>query len=128
MAVDQAERRAAALGAGGDDQPAGGDGDAGPDAAGTDVVGSAAGTAGFSFVSFAAGGRHPDPAVPRDHGDRGHPGRRHRRRGGAVRNRGDGRGADRRIAAGPGLRQLGIGVAAAVVTYGLGRLFGTTIG
>jgi VIT1/CCC1 family predicted Fe2+/Mn2+ transporter len=27
-----------------------------------------------------------------------------------------------------GLRQLGIGVAAAVVTYGLGRLFGTTIG
>lgn len=29
---------------------------------------------------------------------------------------------------GRGLRQLGIGVAAAVVTYGLGRLFGTTIG
>lgn len=27
-----------------------------------------------------------------------------------------------------GLRQLGIGVAAAVVTYWLGRLFGTTIG
>ena len=27
-----------------------------------------------------------------------------------------------------GLRQLGIGVAAAVVTYGLGRLFGTIIG
>jgi vacuolar iron transporter family protein len=26
-----------------------------------------------------------------------------------------------------GLRQLGIGVAAAVVTYGLGRIFGTTI-
>jgi vacuolar iron transporter family protein len=92
MAVDQAERRAAALRAGGDDQPA----------AGTDVVGSAAGAAGFSFVSLAAGGRHPDPAVPRDHGDRGHPGRRHRRRGGAVRNRGDGRGAHRRIAAGPG--------------------------
>ena len=46
MAVDQAERRAAALRAGGDDQPAGGDGDAGPDAAGTDVVGSAAGRPG----------------------------------------------------------------------------------
>jgi VIT1/CCC1 family predicted Fe2+/Mn2+ transporter len=29
---------------------------------------------------------------------------------------------------GRGLRQLGIGVAAAVVTYGLGRLFGTIIG
>ena len=27
-----------------------------------------------------------------------------------------------------GLRQLGIGVAAALVTYGLGRLVGTTIG
>jgi vacuolar iron transporter family protein len=27
-----------------------------------------------------------------------------------------------------GLRQLGIGAAAAVVTYGLGRLVGTTIG
>jgi VIT1/CCC1 family predicted Fe2+/Mn2+ transporter len=39
MAVDQAERRAAALGAGGDDQPAGGDGDAGPDAAGTVIEG-----------------------------------------------------------------------------------------
>jgi vacuolar iron transporter family protein len=26
-----------------------------------------------------------------------------------------------------GPRQLGIGVAAAVVTYGLGRIFGTTI-
>jgi hypothetical protein len=55
MATDQVERRAAALSAGGDDPPAGEDGDAGPDAAGTDVVGSAAGAAGFSFVSFAAG-------------------------------------------------------------------------
>ena len=59
MAVDQAERRAAALRAGGDDQPAGGDGDAGTDAAGTDVVGSAVGAAGFSFVSFAAGAAIP---------------------------------------------------------------------
>jgi hypothetical protein len=48
------------------------------------------------------GGRHPDPGGSRDHGDRGHPGRRHRRGGGAVRHRGDGRGAHRRIAAGPG--------------------------
>jgi VIT1/CCC1 family predicted Fe2+/Mn2+ transporter len=64
MAVDQAERRAAALRAGGDNQPAGGDGDAGTDAAGTDVagtdvVGSAVGAAGFSFVSFAAGAAIP---------------------------------------------------------------------
>jgi vacuolar iron transporter family protein len=56
MAVDQAERRAAALGAGGDDQPAGED-DA--DAAGTDVVGSAVGAAGFSFVAFATGAAIP---------------------------------------------------------------------
>jgi VIT1/CCC1 family predicted Fe2+/Mn2+ transporter len=27
-----------------------------------------------------------------------------------------------------GLRQLGIGVAAAAVTYGLGRVFGTVVG
>ena len=128
MAVDQAERRAAALGAGGDDQPAGEDGDAGPDAAGTDVVGSAAGAAGFSFVAFAAGAAIPilpflvtteTAAIL----------------AAAIvvgvalfATGGDGRGAHRRIAAGPGLRQLGIGVAAAVVTYGLGRLFGTTIG
>ena len=46
MAVDQAERRAAALRAGGDDQPVGRDGDAGPDAGGTDVVGSAVGQPG----------------------------------------------------------------------------------
>jgi VIT1/CCC1 family predicted Fe2+/Mn2+ transporter len=63
MAVDQAERRAAALRAGGDDQPAGGDGDAGTDVAGTDVVGSAVGAAGFSFVSFAAGAAIPILAV-----------------------------------------------------------------
>jgi VIT1/CCC1 family predicted Fe2+/Mn2+ transporter len=59
MAADQAERRAAALRAGGDDQPAGGGGVAAPDAAGTDVVGSAVGAAGFSFVSFAAGAAIP---------------------------------------------------------------------
>jgi VIT1/CCC1 family predicted Fe2+/Mn2+ transporter len=96
MAAVQAERRAAALSAGGDDQPAGADGDAGPDAAGTDVVGSAGGAAGFSLVSFAAGATVGVLT------------------GGSLLRR--------------GLRQLGIGVAAAVVTYGLGRLFGTAIG
>ena len=59
MAADQAERRAAALSAGDDDQPAGGDGDASSEAAGPDMVGSAVGAAGFSFVSFAAGAASP---------------------------------------------------------------------
>jgi VIT1/CCC1 family predicted Fe2+/Mn2+ transporter len=128
MAVDQAERHAAALRAGGDDQPAGGNGDAGPDAAATDVVGSAVGAAGFSFESFAAGAAIPIlPFVVTT-------------------------GTAAILAAavvvgvalfatgatvgvltggsllGRGLRQLGIGAAAALVTYGLGRLFGTTIG
>jgi vacuolar iron transporter family protein len=128
IAADQAERRAAALTAGGDDQPAGGDVDAGSEADGMDVVGSAVGAAGFSFVSFAAGAAIPilpflvttgttaivaaaivvgvalfatgaTVAVLT---------------GGSLLRR--------------GLRQLGIGVAAAVVTYWLGRLVGTTIG
>ena len=127
MAVDQAERRAAALGAGGDDQPAGGDGDAGPDAAGTDVVGSAAGAAGFSFVASAAGaaipilpflvttGPRPSWPPPSSSGWRcSQPGATVGvLTGGSLLGR--------------GLRQLGIGVAAAVVTYGLGRVFGATI-
>jgi VIT1/CCC1 family predicted Fe2+/Mn2+ transporter len=128
IAADQAERRAAALTAGGDDEPAGGDVDAGSEADGMDVVGSAVGAAGFSFVSFAAGAAIPilpflvttgttaivaaaivvgvalfatgaTVAVLT---------------GGSLLRR--------------GLRQLGIGVAAAVVTYWLGRLVGTTIG
>ena len=128
MAVDQAERRAAALRAGGDDQPAGGDGDAGPDAAGPDVVGSAVGAAGFSFVSFATGAGIPilpflvttgtaailaaaivvGVALFATGATVGV------LTGGSLLGR--------------GLRQLGIGAAAALVTYGLGRLFGTTIG
>ena len=99
MAVDQAERRAAALGAGGDDQPAGED-DA--DAAGTDVVGSAVGAAGFSFVAFATGAAIPILPFLVTTGTA------------AILAAaivvgvalfaigGDGRGAHRRIAAGPG--------------------------
>jgi VIT1/CCC1 family predicted Fe2+/Mn2+ transporter len=128
MAVDQAERRAAALRAGGDDQPVGRDGDAGPDAAGTDVVGSAVGAAGFSFVSFAAGAAIPilpflvttgtaailAAAIVV---------------GVALFATGATVGV---LTGGPlarrGLRQLGIGAVAALVTYGLGRLFNTVVG
>jgi VIT1/CCC1 family predicted Fe2+/Mn2+ transporter len=127
MAADQAERRAAALVAGGDDQPAGG-GDAGSEAAGTDVVGSAVGAAGFSFVSFAAGAAIPilpflvtsgaaaiavaavvvGVALFATGATVG------LLTGGSLLRR--------------GLRQLGIAAAAALVTYGLGRPLGTTIG
>ncbi|MFL6271009.1 MAG: VIT1/CCC1 transporter family protein [Actinomycetes bacterium] len=128
MAVDQAERRAAALRAGGDDQPAGGDGDAIPDAAGTDVVGSAVGAAGFSFVAFAAGAAIPilpfvvttgtaailAAAIVV---------------GVALFATGATVGV---LTGGPlarrGLRQLGIGAVAALGTYGLGRLFNTVVG
>ena len=128
MAVDQAERRAAALRAGGDDQPAGGAGDAGTDVAGTDVVGSAVGAAGFSFVSFAAGAAIPilpflvttgtaailaaaivvGVALFATGATVGV------LTGGSLLGR--------------GLRQLGIGAVAALVTYGLGRLFNTIVG
>jgi VIT1/CCC1 family predicted Fe2+/Mn2+ transporter len=128
LPADQAERRAAALRTGGDDEPAGGDDAADADVAGTDVVGSAVGAAGFSFVAFASGAVIPilpflvtsgtaaiaSAAVVV---------------GVALFATGATVGV---LTGGPllrrGLRQLGIGVAAAVVTYGLGRLFGTTIG
>jgi VIT1/CCC1 family predicted Fe2+/Mn2+ transporter len=128
MAVDQAERRAAALRAGGDDQPAGGDGDAGTDVAGTDVVGSAVGAAGFSFVSFAAGAAIPILAVLVTTGTA------------AILAAAIvvgvalfATGATVGVLTGGsllgrGLRQLGIGAVAALVTYGLGRLFNTIVG
>ena len=60
MAVDQAERYAAALRTGSDDQPAGEDGNAGPDAAGTDVgrIGGWGGRVQLRVVRRQ--GRHPD--------------------------------------------------------------------
>ena len=128
MAADQAERRAAALSAGGDDQPAAGDGDASSEVAGPDVVGSAVGAAGFSFVSFAAGAAIPILPFLVTSGAAAI----------AVAAVMVGvalfaTGATVGVLTGGsllrrGLRQLGIGVAAAVVTYWLGRLFGTTIG
>jgi VIT1/CCC1 family predicted Fe2+/Mn2+ transporter len=127
MGADQAERHAAALSVAGDDEPAGGE-DAGSEADGMDVVGSAVGAARFSFVSFAAGAAIPilpflvttgtaaivaaaivvGVALFATGATVGV------LTGGSLLRR--------------GLRQLGIGVAAAVVTYWLGRLVGTAIG
>jgi VIT1/CCC1 family predicted Fe2+/Mn2+ transporter len=126
LPADQAERRVDALRAGGDDRPPGPD--SGAEAADTDVVGSAWGAAGFSFVTFAAGAAIP--VVPF-----------------LITSGGAAIVAAAVVAGvglfttgatvglltggqllGRGLRQLAIGAAAAVVTYGLGRVFGTTIG
>jgi vacuolar iron transporter family protein len=125
LPTDQAERRAAALVTGREEEPAGGNAS---DVAGTDVVGSAIGAAGFSFLSFATGATIPilpflftsgtaailaAAAVV----------------GVALFATGATVGV---LTGGPllgrGLRQLGIGAAAALVTYGLGRILGTTIG
>jgi len=130
LPADQAERCAAALLTGQDVQPAGGDDVAdvaGTNTAGTDVVGSAVGAAGFSFAAFAAGAAIP--IVPF-----------------LVTSGGAAIAAAAAVVGlalfatgvtvgvltgGPllrrGLRQLGIGVAAAAVTYGLGRLVGATV-
>ena len=125
LPADQAERRVDALRSGVDDEPPGPDG--GTAAADTDVVGSAWGAAGFSFVTFAAGAAIP--VVP------------------FLITSGTAAIAAAAVVAGVGLfatgatvglltggpllrrglRQLGIGAAAAAVTYALGRLFGTTI-
>jgi VIT1/CCC1 family predicted Fe2+/Mn2+ transporter len=92
------------------------------------VVGSAWGAAGFSFATFAAGAAIPIVPFLITSG------------GAAIAAAavivgvalfatGTTVGL---LTGGPllgrGLRQLGIGAAAAVVTYGLGRIFGTTIG
>jgi vacuolar iron transporter family protein len=92
------------------------------------VVGSAAGAAGFSFVSFAAGASIPILPFLATTGTAAIVaaaivvGVALFATGAAVGVL-TGGSLQRR-----GLRQLGIGVAAAVVTYGLGRAFGTTIG
>jgi VIT1/CCC1 family predicted Fe2+/Mn2+ transporter len=133
LPADQAERHAAALVTGHEQQPADGEdaanaGVGGTDGTGTDVIGSAVGAAGLSFVTFASGAAVPilpflitsgtaaiaAAAVVV---------------GVALFATGTTVGL---LTGGPllrrGLRQLGIGAAAAVVTYGLGRVFGTTIG
>ena len=133
LPADQAERHAAALVAGHGQQPADGEdpasgGEAGTEGTGTDVIGSAVGAAVLSFVTFASGAAVPilpflvtsgtaaiaAAAVVV---------------GVALFATGTTVGL---LTGGPllrrGLRQLAIGAAAAVVTYGLGRVFGTTIG
>jgi VIT1/CCC1 family predicted Fe2+/Mn2+ transporter len=138
LTADQAERHAAALVTGRERRPAdgaeaadagaGGTDGTGTEVTGTDVVGSAMGAAGLSFVTFAGGAAVPilpflitsgtaaiaAAAVVV---------------GVALFATGTTVGL---LTGGPllrrGLRQLGIGAAAAVVTYGLGRVFGTTIG
>jgi VIT1/CCC1 family predicted Fe2+/Mn2+ transporter len=123
LPTEQAEQRAAALLGGDNAETAGGDDDAGQE-----VVGSAAGAAGSSFVAFAGGAAIPvlpfvvasgtaaiviaSVLV-----------------GVALFATGAAAGV---LTGGPllrrGLRQLAIGAAAAAVTYGLGRLFGATVG
>jgi len=138
LTADQAERHAAALVTGRERRPAdgaeaadagaGGTDGTGTEVTGTDVVGSAMGAAGPSFVTFAGGAAVPilpflitsgtaaiaAAAVVV---------------GVALFAAGTTVGL---LTGGPllrrGLRQLGIGAAAAVVTYGVGRVFGTTIG
>ena len=133
LPADQAERHVAALATGQEQQTADGadatnTGVGGTDVTGMDVVGSAMGAAGLSLVTFASGAAVPilpflitsgtaaiaAAAVVV---------------GVALFATGTTVGL---LTGGPllgrGLRQLGIGAAAAVVTYGLGRIFGTTIG
>jgi VIT1/CCC1 family predicted Fe2+/Mn2+ transporter len=128
LPADHAERRAGALLAGGDKEPAGRYAAADADVTGTDVVGSAVGAAGFSFLSFAVGAAIPilpflvtsGPAAIATAAVVV---------GAALFVTGATVGV---LTGGPllgrGLRQLGIGAAAALVTYGLGRVFGTAIG
>jgi VIT1/CCC1 family predicted Fe2+/Mn2+ transporter len=123
LSAEQAERRAAAVLGERDAEPAEQD-----DQAGTDVVGSALAATGSSFVAFAGGAAIPilpflvasgttaiafaSVLV-----------------GAALFAAGATVGV---LTGGPllrrGLRQLGIGAAAAAVTYALGRLFGATVG
>jgi VIT1/CCC1 family predicted Fe2+/Mn2+ transporter len=92
------------------------------------VVGSAVGAAGFSFVAFAAGAAIPILPFLVTSGTAAIAvaavvvGAALFATGATVGVLTDGPLLRR------GLRQLGIGAAAAVVTYGLGRAFGTTIG
>jgi VIT1/CCC1 family predicted Fe2+/Mn2+ transporter len=133
LPADQAEQHAAALATGPEQQPADGEdaanaGLGGTDGAGTDVIGSAVGAAGLSFVTFASGAAVPilpflitsgtaaiaAAAVVV---------------GVALFATGTTVGL---LTGGPllrrGLRQLGIGAVAALVTYGLGRFFNTIVG
>jgi VIT1/CCC1 family predicted Fe2+/Mn2+ transporter len=124
LPTDQAERRAAAL-VDGDEEPAG---PSDADVAGTAVVGSAMGAAGFSFLSFGTGATIPILPFLFTSGTAAIVAA-----GAVVGVALFATGATVGVLTGGpllgrGLRQLGIGAAAAVVTYGLGRVFGTIVG
>lgn len=128
--VELAEQRAAALLGEHDSEPAGREdaADQDEDAAGQEVVGSAAAAAGSSFAAFASGAAIPvlpflvasGPAAIAIASALV---------GVALFATGAAAGV---LTGGPllrrGLRQLAIGAAAAAVTYGLGRVFGATVG
>jgi VIT1/CCC1 family predicted Fe2+/Mn2+ transporter len=98
------------------------------EATGTDVVGSAWGVAGFSFVSFATGATIPILPFLFTSGTRAIAVAAIVVEAALFAHRSDSRRGQRRAAGAPGLPQLGIGAAAALITYGLGRLFNTVIG
>jgi VIT1/CCC1 family predicted Fe2+/Mn2+ transporter len=105
-----------------------GTGGTGAEVIGTDVVGSATGAAGLSFVTFASGAAIPILPFLLTSGTAALVAAAVIV-GVALFATGATVGL---LTGGPllgrGLRQLGIGATAAVVTYGLGRLLGTTIG
>jgi vacuolar iron transporter family protein len=130
MAAELAEQRAAALLGEHDSEPAGGEDAAGQDedAAGKEVVGSAAAAAGSSFAAFASGAAIPVLPFVAASGPVAIA-IASALVGVALFATGAAAGV---LTGGPllrrGLRQLAIGAAAAAVTYGLGRVFGATIG
>ncbi|HJV09263.1 MAG TPA: VIT1/CCC1 transporter family protein, partial [Acidimicrobiales bacterium] len=105
-----------------------GTGGTGVEVTGTDVVGSATGAAGLSFVTFASGAAIPILPFLLTSGTAALAAAAVIV-GVALFATGATVGL---LTGGPllgrGLRQLGIGAAAAVVTYGLGRVLGTAIG
>ncbi len=123
MTVELAEQRAAALLGEHDSEPAGRE-----DAAGQEVVGSAAAAAGSSFAAFASGAAIPVLPFVAASGPVAIA-IASALVGVALFATGAAAGV---LTGGPllrrGLRQLAIGAAAAAVTYGLGRVFGATIG
>jgi len=122
LPAEQAEQRAAALLGGHDAEPAQ------EDDAGQDVVGSAAGAAGSSFVAFASGADIPIVPFVVASGSAAI-GLASVLVGLALFATGAAAGV---LTGGPmlrrGVRQLAIGAAVAAVTYGLGRVFGATVG
>jgi VIT1/CCC1 family predicted Fe2+/Mn2+ transporter len=122
LPAEQAKQHAAALLGEHDPEPAGEEPDAGQE-----VVGSAAGAAGSSFVAFASGAAIPIVPFVVASGSAAIA-IASVLVGVALFATGAAAGV---LTGGPllrrGLRQLAIGAAAAAVTYGLGRVFGATV-